>query len=298
MNTTQLECFLAVAQYLNFSKAAEAVRITQPAVSHQIQTLEEELGIRLFTRTSKSVSLTHAGMQFIGDAATILKIAGTARARLSDQQAQQAIYLGIGCHNQHELDLIPSMIQRLTVDYPTLRPSLRLVPAQVMENLLENETIQVMFSFYNEQKQTSVGTYQEFCKCPVVCLCSPSHPLAGASSLTEAELQGNTILCGPYRGAGILFELHSRSAMGRPASQVFIADGYESCIALIQAGLGYALFPYLPSMKNTGLRCIPMRDLAPASFGVYTKSTDQDVVRRFLEIARDELHAVEKEELP
>ena len=96
MNTTQLECFLAVAQYLNFSKAAESVRITQPAVSHQIQTLEEELGIRLFTRTSKSVSLTHAGMQFIGDAATILKIAGTARARLSDQQAQQAIYLGIG----------------------------------------------------------------------------------------------------------------------------------------------------------------------------------------------------------
>ena len=52
MNTTQLECFLAVAQNLNFSKAAESVALTQPAVSHQIRSLEEELGVQLFTRTS------------------------------------------------------------------------------------------------------------------------------------------------------------------------------------------------------------------------------------------------------
>ena len=52
MNTVQLECFLAVAQYLNFSKAAESVSITQPAVSHQIGSLEDELGVKLFVRTS------------------------------------------------------------------------------------------------------------------------------------------------------------------------------------------------------------------------------------------------------
>ena len=44
MNTTQLECFVSVANYLNFSRAAEELRITQPAVSHQIRTLEDELG--------------------------------------------------------------------------------------------------------------------------------------------------------------------------------------------------------------------------------------------------------------
>ena len=48
MNTVQLECFLAVAQYLNFSKAAESVSITQPAVSHQIGSLEDELGGEAF----------------------------------------------------------------------------------------------------------------------------------------------------------------------------------------------------------------------------------------------------------
>ena len=58
MNTVQLECFVTVAEHLNFSKASRVLKITQPAVSHQIQTLEEELGVKLFNRTSKSVTLT------------------------------------------------------------------------------------------------------------------------------------------------------------------------------------------------------------------------------------------------
>ena len=57
MNTTQLECFLAVADCLNFSKAAERLRLTQPAVSHQIKSLEDELEVELFNRSSKSVRM-------------------------------------------------------------------------------------------------------------------------------------------------------------------------------------------------------------------------------------------------
>ena len=58
MNTTQLECFLAVAEHLNFSRASEELKMTQPAVSHQIRSLETELEAALFKRTSKSVTLT------------------------------------------------------------------------------------------------------------------------------------------------------------------------------------------------------------------------------------------------
>ena len=60
MNTVQLECFVTVAEHLNFSKASRVLKITQPAVSHQIRTLEEELDVKLFNRTSKSVTLTQA----------------------------------------------------------------------------------------------------------------------------------------------------------------------------------------------------------------------------------------------
>ncbi len=73
MNTVQLECFISVAEHLSFSKASKVLKITQPAVSHQIQTLEEELGVKLFHRTSKSVALTEEGLLFLTDAQLILR---------------------------------------------------------------------------------------------------------------------------------------------------------------------------------------------------------------------------------
>ena len=55
MNTFQLVCFLTIAEHLSFTKAAELLHVTQPAVGQQIQSLEKELGVKLFTRTTRSV---------------------------------------------------------------------------------------------------------------------------------------------------------------------------------------------------------------------------------------------------
>ena len=65
---------MAVSNFLNFSRAAEQLRITQPAVSHQINTLEDELGVKLFYRTSKRVRLTQAGHLFSQYAREILSL--------------------------------------------------------------------------------------------------------------------------------------------------------------------------------------------------------------------------------
>lgn len=82
MNTTQLECFMEVANFLNFSRAAEHLRITQPAVSHQINTLEDELGVKLFLRSSKNVRLTPEGSQFMHYAGEILKLTQLSKSRM------------------------------------------------------------------------------------------------------------------------------------------------------------------------------------------------------------------------
>lgn len=82
MNTTQLECFMAVADCLNFSKAAEHLRLTQPAVSHQIKSLEDELEVELFSRSSKSVRLTQEGHMFLQYAGDILKLTGISKAQV------------------------------------------------------------------------------------------------------------------------------------------------------------------------------------------------------------------------
>ena len=61
MNTFQLHCFLTVAEHLNFARAAQQLNVTQPAVTHQIRTLEAELNVKLFRRTTRTVNLTPAG---------------------------------------------------------------------------------------------------------------------------------------------------------------------------------------------------------------------------------------------
>ena len=65
MNTFQLTCFLKVSQTLNFARAAEELNITQPAVTHQIHSLESELGTRLFRRNTRMVELTTDGFLFL-----------------------------------------------------------------------------------------------------------------------------------------------------------------------------------------------------------------------------------------
>ena len=113
MNTTQLECFLAVADALNFSRAAERLRITQPAVSHQVKTLEDELGVQLFSRTSKSVRLTQEGHLFLQYAGEILKLAGASIAQVRQCQSGRPQYLGIGCRSAADLMLIRPALERL-----------------------------------------------------------------------------------------------------------------------------------------------------------------------------------------
>ena len=136
MNTVQLECFVSVAEHLNFSKASKVLKITQPAVSHQIQTLEEELEVKLFHRTSKSVSLTQEGILFLADAQLILKTALSAKERLG--MREHFIPFELGCHNHMELNLLPPILKQLMQEFPLLRPSIRLVPFPSLISLVEN----------------------------------------------------------------------------------------------------------------------------------------------------------------
>ena len=79
MNTFQLTCFIAVADCLNFARAAERLHITQPAVTQQIHSLEKELNVKLFQRTTRTVKLTREGKIFLDDARNIVNLTHRAK---------------------------------------------------------------------------------------------------------------------------------------------------------------------------------------------------------------------------
>ena len=73
IDVRELECFVAVADHLNFTKAARQIHLSQPPLTRYIQALEEKLGTKIFTRNTHAVSLTEAGVFFLEDARTILR---------------------------------------------------------------------------------------------------------------------------------------------------------------------------------------------------------------------------------
>lgn len=280
MNTVQLECFVSVAEHLNFSKASKVLKITQPAVSHQIQTLEEELEVKLFHRTSKSVSLTQEGILFLADAQLILKTALSAKERLGTRE--HFIPFELGCHNHMELNLLPPILKQLMQEFPLLRPSIRLVPFPSLISLVENSQVQAALGIKEESKK-SILFFKELCVVPVACVCSPEHPLAQHQALTKDQLKGNFIACSPRQISNAVFSAQSGVLADLPPEQRFYTENIESALALAKAGIGYTLYPDIPQAREAGLCYLPVHDLPGISFGVYYPyGQNHPVLKRFL----------------
>lgn len=232
---------MTVANFLNFSRAAEVLRITQPAVSHQINALENELGVKLFHRTSKSVRLTQAGYLFTQYADEILRISGLSKERLKAAQEVHSVRLGVGCRNFVDLRLMIPTLSQLATEEPLLLPLLRMTPFDSLENLLEEGDIQVLIS----HKKTSLkkAVYRELCLRPVVCLCSAQHPLAQLEQVSVHQLRdaGRMAICRPPIFSTELLDVQSQVVSGRNSEQILFCDNLEILYTLVEAGLAFAI---------------------------------------------------------
>ncbi|NEX63964.1 LysR family transcriptional regulator [Noviherbaspirillum galbum] len=122
---SQIRCFVAVAEELHFSRAAERLNMTQPPLSRQIRLLEHHVGAQLLDRTSRSVRLTAAGKSFFPEAARILRMAeeaaSTARRVAKGEQGS----LSIGFTAAFGYGLLPDVVRRLRERVPGISLTLK-----------------------------------------------------------------------------------------------------------------------------------------------------------------------------
>ncbi len=284
MNTTQLECFVAVSNFLNFSRAAEQLRLTQPAVSHQINSLEDELGVKLFHRTSKRVRLTQAGHLFSQYAQEILALSHTSKERLKESRQTSVIHFGIGCRSFLELGLVKPALRQLHSDFPLLRPTLRLVSSPSLESMLEDGDVQVIFTFQETAPKRT--TYRELLRQKVVCICGKDHPFAAYDTLTVQQLRTGECLAAspPHSGPAAILELQGRIITGRDQDRICFCDGLETLYALVEAGYAFAVTTDLPDGRSPDICAIPVAGVPAISYGVaYRVGEDHPMLRPFLE---------------
>ena len=288
MNTTQLECFMAVANFLNFSRAAQQLRITQPAVSHQINTLEDELGVKLFHRTSKSVRLTQEGFQFTHYAGEILKLTDLSRARMKEAREEAPQRLVVGCRNTGELRVLIPALDQLRREEPQLLPVLRLIPFDSLENLLTEGEIHMMFSFSGAAPKKA--RYWELRKCPVCCVCAPGHPLAGEGPVTMEELRrgGKMAVCRPPICPEGLFAVQTQAVGGRRTGELLFCDHQEVLFTLVEAGYAFGVTADVPGSQIQSLCRRPIANVEPLSFGAISLPGEKiPGVRRLIKLLEE-----------
>lgn len=290
MNTTQLECFLAVADFLNFSRAAEHLRLTQPAVSHQVKTLEDELGVALFQRTSKKVRLTQEGHMFLQYAGKILQLSNISRMRVKGCYEARPMRLGIGCRSTADLRLLRPALERLRQEEERILPMIRLIPLSALDNLLTEGDIQVLFTFQETAPQNSV--YRELLRSPVVFVCRGDHPLAQCETVTVEQLKENGIIaaCRPPLCPPSVFALQGQIVTSKPPEEVIFCESQEVLFTLVETGYAFSIMADFPQLRSPQLRYIPVEGCEPLSFGVsYLRGNRGQTLRRFLSVLEESL---------
>lgn len=290
MNTTQLECFLAVADCLNFSKAAEHLRLTQPAVSHQIKSLEDDLEVELFKRSSKSVRLTQEGHMFLQYAGDILKLSGLSKAQVKQCSRERPSFLSIGCRGVGDLKLMTPALDMLRREGKRVLPLLKLVPISALDNLLMEGEVQMILSFKETAPQNC--TFRPMLDCPLVCVCREDHPLAAMEDTDVESLKTADMLasCPPPVCPPSLFAMQGQLVTTRAPDQVVFCENQEVLLTMVETGYAFALAVDIPPLRRPGLKYIPLKGSEPLPFGaVYLQSRSDAALRLFLNLLEESL---------
>lgn len=251
MELRQLETFARVAQLHSFTRAAEELALTQPAVTRQIAALERELHTRLLERMGRRVQLTAAGEALYAYAVQMLRLAREAERAVADVAMGLAGRLAVGASSTTATYLLPPLLRRFREAYPGVELSVHTgVSAQVAEMVLANEVDIGVVTGLREPSGLVEIPLAEFATGVVV---YPEHPLAaralasgGAQSgIRAAELAGSPLIL-MEEGTNLrTYVDRLLSAAGVEERVTMELDNVEAIKKMIEARLGISLLPLL-----------------------------------------------------
>lgn len=289
MNTFQISCFLTVARTLNFARAAGELSISQPAVTHQIRSLETELNTKLFKRTTRLVELTAAGYLFLSDAQNIFDISMRAKRRFENPAEQEMQTFSIGCHGATHLFQLPAILRKMHVLHPNIHPRLRVIPNPHSYRLLDEEDVDVITSFKEADTVKTTGSYKEIYKVSIVCVCSRDNPLSARSSVTLDSLTTESLIINePRKSPAAIARIQGRLINEYAPSHLHFCESPEASLVLVEAGYGVAILPDMFIPPDSPIVRLPLEQIEQLSFGVYYKTLQGNkMLKSFIQIMKE-----------
>lgn len=233
MNVTQLRAFDAVARDGSFSRAAQRLGLTQPALTIQVKALEATYGVRLLDRSGRSVTLTDAGQTLLELTRRFFEVEDEIRELLTASQELQRGLLRVAADGPH---IVMGMFAMFRERHPGVELSVTLGnTALVRQQLVERRVdIGILPGIADDPAFDSVRLWRHS---PVL-IVPPGHPWAGRASVTVAELDGQPML---MREAGSNTQRQMTAALQRAGSTprtVLELGSREAILGAVAAGLG------------------------------------------------------------
>jgi DNA-binding transcriptional LysR family regulator len=294
MEIRQLRGFLAVADCLHFRRAAQLLHVSQPALSQQIKSIEEEIGVQLLMRNRRETSLTFAGAIFRDDVRKLL-----ARAERGAEHAQQTAKGTIGLvrvgfiSTAAAAHIMPPLISRFRKAHPEIELSLQNLLTSDQVTMLNDGSLDVGFFRLPITAQDQLQTIPIY-KEALVLLLPESDPLARKRSLQLSDLKYSSFVVYSRSHAPGYHDFILRILNDAGFSPIISQEAGEmyTLVSLVSAGLGVALAPI--STRNYRLpgivaRRVPGLPFAEVALG-YRDETLTPACRLFVALTR-ELHS-------
>lgn len=256
MEIRQLEYFLTICEAGSFTRAAERLYVSQPAVTNAIRGLEEELGIQLFDRSQKLATLTAEGRIFAGHVEKIMHGITRTVEEIHSLRNLTSGVLNVGLTPLGGQRAVVELLRKYRQSYPDIQIILHEDDSlNLQQALIEEKLDLAVFASVQEKNSLSYVNLNE--EELVVC-CSRHHPLHRRNSASLAELSGEQLILMP---ASCLYRQKLVDAFGEQGSLpqiVFESHNIATICALVAADCGISVLPESLVEEQYSLAAIPI----------------------------------------
>lgn len=254
MADRRLRVFHAVAKHLSFTKAAEALFMTQPAVTFQVRQLEEQFDTRLFDRAQGRIVLTPAGLVAFEYAERILALSGELDARLKEMSGVESGPLLIGASTTIAEFLLPQVLGEFKARHPAVVPRLVVANSEAVQARVAERSLDLGFIEGDSHLPSLVNEF--CCEDELRVVCAPHHPLARARSVSVQALAEHAYISREL-GSGtreVIDHYLQKGGVAAEGMQVVMeASSPEAMKRLVATGLGFAIMSRATVAKEVRL---------------------------------------------
>lgn len=284
----QLRCFVAVAEELHFTRAAERLHMTQPPLSRQIQLLEHSVNASLFDRNNRVVRLTPAGRSLLPEARMILKLVENASLSTQRVSRGEAGIVSIGFTAAAGYEFLPDAIGDWRARSPDVELRLKEMVSGAQLDALEAGRLDfgLLRPPVTREGLCSACVVRE----PLVAALPAAHPLTQTKRLQIGDFDQQSVVMFAPDEARYFYDLavHIFSRAGVAPRYAQYVSQVHSVLSLVRAGLGMALVPQAArSLRYHGIEFRDLSDLTPARpvelHLVWKSSNDNPVLPHLLD---------------